>query len=67
MKNSKGVNNNSNNNNNNCLEFWDTYGSPNLGQTTTPSDSQKKKKKRINSGLCCSSWTQSKTEKWEER
>ena len=26
--------------------FWDTNGTPNLGQTTGPSDNQKKKKKK---------------------
>ena len=28
------------------LGFWDTNGSPNLGQMRRPSDSQQKKKKR---------------------
>ena len=30
----------------NSLEFWDTNGSPNLGQTTRPTDSQQTKKKK---------------------
>ena len=49
------------------LRFWDTNGSWNLSQTTRPSDSKKKKKKKKenlpNSGLCYSSWSQSKIEK----
>ena len=51
------------------LEFWDTDGSSNLGQTTKLSDSQQKKKDNLlNYGLCCPSWPQSKTErKWKER
>ena len=33
------------------MRFWDTNGSPNLGQTTRPSDSQQKKKKKERT--CC--------------
>ena len=36
------------------LGIWDTNGSPNLAQTTKPSDSQQKKKNLPNSGLCYS-------------
>ena len=45
------------------LGFWDTNGSPNLGQTSRPSDSQQKRKNLLNSGLCRSGWPQSKTER----
>ena len=37
-------NNNYNNNINNV--FWDTKGSPDIGQTTRPSDNQQKNKER---------------------
>ena len=38
---------------NKTLKFlWNTNGSPNLVQTTRPSDGKKKKDLR-NSGLCC--------------
>ena len=51
------------------LGFWDTNRSPNLGQTTRPSDSQKKKKEKkekkrkknlLNSWLCYPGRPQSK-------
>ena len=34
------------------LEFWDSNGSPNLGQTIRPRDSQYKKTKRNKEGTC---------------
>ena len=60
MKNPKGVINNNNNNNDdaqpkiypvewdaqNSLEFWNTNGPSNFGQTTRLSDSKKKQKKK---------------------
>ena len=49
----------------NSLGFWDTNGSFNLGQTTRPSDGQKKKKRENlpNCRLCCPGWSQAKTER----
>ena len=46
------------------LGFWHTNGSPNLGRSTRPIDSQQKRKKEnlLDSGLCRSGWTQGKTE-----
>ena len=47
--------------------FWNTNGSPNLGQTTRLRDTQQKKN-LLNSGLCCYSLSLGKTErKWKER
>ena len=51
--------------------FSDTNGSPNLGQTTRPSNSQQKKnktkKKQPNSVLCCLCIPQSKIKRrWKE-
>ena len=47
------------------LGFWDTNGSPNLGQTTRPYN--KEKKNFQNCGLCCPGWPLSKIEKkWKE-
>ena len=43
--------------------FWDTNGSPDLGQTTRPSDSQQKKENFPNCGLCCLSRPQGKIER----
>ena len=40
------------------LGFWDTNGSPNLGQMIIPYYRQQKNKKLLNSGLCCFSWPQ---------
>ena len=47
------------------LGFWDTKGSPNLDQTTTPYNKQKKRKKENlqNCGPCCPGWPQSKIER----
>ena len=39
------------------LRFLNTNGSPNLGQTTTPSDSKKKKRENLlNWGISCPDW-----------
>ena len=35
------------------MGFWDTNGSPNLGQTTRPSDSQQKEKKKKKKKRTC--------------
>ena len=43
------------------LEFWDTNGSPDLGQMTRPN--QQKKDNLPNCGLCCPGWPQSKNER----
>ena len=48
------------------LGFWDTNGSPNLGQTTRPNNNQQKKENLQNCGLCCPAWSLSKIErKWK--
>ena len=40
--------------------FWDTNGSPNLSQTSRPSDSQQQQQNLPNSGLCRSNWVKLK-------
>ena len=47
----------------NSLGFWDTNIFPDLDYTDRYSDSQHKKEKLPNSGLCCSCWPLGKTEK----
>ena len=50
------------------LGFWQTNGSPNLGQMTRPYNDQQKNKKNLQDcGLFCAGWPQSKFErKWKE-
>ena len=53
------------------LGFWDTNGSPNLGQTTRPYHNKKEKKKKEDNlpdcGFCCPGWPPNKTaQKWKE-
>ena len=43
--------------------LWDTNGSPNLDQTTSPCDNQLKIEHLPNSGFCRSGWPKSKTER----
>ena len=46
------------------LGFWDTNGSPNLSQTTLPSNNQQEKENLPKCGICCPGWPQST---WKKR
>ena len=53
------------------MGFWDTNGSPNLGQTTRPSDSEKKRKKvtcrRMDFDVLADHWVKLKEIKKKEK